>query len=29
MPYRRVGEAGGSKIFGVEFEDLARAGDYA
>jgi hypothetical protein len=29
MPYRRVGEAGGSKIFGVELEDLARAGDYA
>ena len=28
MPYRRVGEAGGSKIFGVELEDLARAGGY-
>jgi phosphoribosylformylglycinamidine synthase len=29
MPCRRIGEAGGSKIFGVELEDLARAGDYA
>ena len=29
MPYRRIGEAGGSKVFGVELEDLARAGGYA
>ena len=28
MPYRRIGEAGGSKLFGVELEDLARAGEY-
>ena len=29
MPHRRIGEAGGSKVFGVELEDLARAGGYA
>jgi phosphoribosylformylglycinamidine synthase len=29
MPYRRIGQAGGSKIFDVELEDLARAGEYA
>ena len=29
MPYRRIGEAGGSKLFGVELADLARAGGYA
>jgi phosphoribosylformylglycinamidine synthase II len=29
MPYRRIGEAGGSKLFGVELQDLARAGGYA
>ena len=29
MPYRRIGEAGGSKLFGVELDDLARAGGYA
>ena len=28
MPYRRIGEAGGSKLFGVELDDLARAGGY-
>jgi len=28
MPYRRIGEASGTKVFGVELEDLARAGAY-
>jgi phosphoribosylformylglycinamidine synthase len=28
MPYRRIGEAGGTKLLGVELEDLARAGGY-
>jgi phosphoribosylformylglycinamidine synthase len=29
MPYRRIGEAGGTKLLGVELEDVARAGAYA
>ena len=29
MPYLRIGEAGGSKLLGVELEDLAPAGGYA
>jgi phosphoribosylformylglycinamidine (FGAM) synthase-like enzyme len=28
MPYRRIGEAGGTKLLGVELDDLARAGGY-
>ncbi len=28
VPNRRIGEAGSSKLFGVELEDLARAGGY-
>jgi phosphoribosylformylglycinamidine synthase len=27
MPYRRIGEAGGTKLLGVELDDLVRAGD--
>jgi phosphoribosylformylglycinamidine synthase len=29
VPHRRIGEAGGSKLLGVELEDLARAAEYA